>query len=474
MHSPDKTIPTIRQSFGLAPSITRTMAALGLSAAIAACHGAPPALASSSACASITRTPAPTTPALNAQTFDSAWTIIARSHWDPAYNGVNWKAVRDSLRPKAIAAPNVEALRSVLTAMVGTLGQSHFAIIPAEQNDRAQVGRDLNGDIGATIRDVDGAIVVTAARNDGPAYRAGIRAGVVIEGVDGCAIAKRRHQSDGKVDERRGKMEHWAAVMGRLRGPVGATVRISARDASGSRVAYAVIREPIAGTVTTIGNLPPMSARLESEQRLVDGRKIGIIRFNIWMPILSEGIRKAVDSLRGSDAIVLDLRGNVGGIGMMATGVAGYFVDTALTLGTLIQQGGTQRYVINPQRVNSQNQRVKPFAGPLAIVVDELSISTTEIFAGGLQALDRARVFGSQTPGEALPAVAEELPNGDVLYHAIANFLSAAGKPLEGTGVIPDVAVPVTRSQLVKGRDPALDAALRWAASAGSVQNRKP
>jgi carboxyl-terminal processing protease len=95
--------------------------------------------------------------------------------------------------------------------------------------------------------------------------------------------------------------------------------------------------------------------------------------------------------------------------------------------------------------------------------VDELSISTTEIFAGGMQALGRAQVFGVQTSGQALPSVPERLPNGDILYHAIADFLNPVGKPLEGAGVTPDHVVPLTRAALSARRDPALDAAIAWA-----------
>ncbi|MEO7997826.1 MAG: S41 family peptidase [Gemmatimonadaceae bacterium] len=405
---------------------------------------------------------------LNAATFDSAWSIIARSHWDSTYNGVDWKAVRDSLRPRALKARNQEELRSVLTQMLGTLRQSHFSIIPSEIGEGlGGQGRDQSGDIGATIRDVDGAILVTAVRPGGAAERAGIRPGAAIQAVDGCVVAARQKVAGVQMDERRAKMTHWAAVTPLLSGPVGDTVRILARNGAGKLVVYAVKREAVGGMFTKVGNLPAMPARLETERRVVGGKNIGVIRFNVWMTVLSEGIRLAVDSLRGSDGIVLDLRGNVGGVVVMVNGVAGHFVDTALTLGTMIRKGGTTRYIINPQRVNAQNKRVTPFAGPLAIVVDELSISTTEIFAGGLQSLNRARVFGAQTAGEAFPAVAERLPNGDILYHAIASFLSPTGSPLEGVGVVPDVAVPITRSQLLNGRDPALEAAVSWAASSG-------
>jgi len=100
----------------------------------------------------------------------------------------------------------------------------------------------------------------------------------------------------------------------------------------------------------------------------------------------------------------------------------------------------------------------------LALVVDPLSASTTEIFAGGLQGLGRATVFGTQSAGQALPSVPERLPNGDILYHAIADFVGPTGKQVEGDGVIPDRVTPLLRRALVEGQDPALAAAITWAA----------
>jgi len=116
---------------------------------------------------------------------------------------------------------------------------------------------------------------------------------------------------------------------------------------------------------------------------------------------------------------------------------------------------------------------VQPFAGPVAILVDALSGSASEVFAGGMQALGRARIFGATSLGGVLPARWERLPNGDVLYHAIADFITADGIVLEGRGVIPDEPVAVTRADLLAGKDPVLDAALRWIAAERSVRPKE-
>jgi len=112
------------------------------------------------------------------------------------------------------------------------------------------------------------------------------------------------------------------------------------------------------------------------------------------------------------------------------------------------------RFVVNP--------RLPAFRGPLAILVDGSSASTSEIFAGGMQDLKRARVFGTRTAGAALPSFIEKLPNGDGFQTAAADYISEGGKRLEGLGVTPDVVVAPTRDSLLAGRDVALEAAVNW------------
>jgi carboxyl-terminal processing protease len=106
--------------------------------------------------------------------------------------------------------------------------------------------------------------------------------------------------------------------------------------------------------------------------------------------------------------------------------------------------------------------RPKIYKGPVAILIDGLSASMSEIFAGGLKDLDRARVFGTTTAGAALPSQMEKLPNGDGFQFAMANYISTGGDVLEGTGVIPDEEIRPTRDQLLAGSDPVLEAAVTW------------
>ena len=102
-------------------------------------------------------------------------------------------------------------------------------------------------------------------------------------------------------------------------------------------------------------------------------------------------------------------------------GMAGWFIaQPDQNLGTLYMRDTTLKFVVNP--------RLTTFAGPLAILVDGTSASTSEIMAEGLKDLGRARIFGTRTAAAALPSVFEKLPNGDGFQYAIANYISEGGQ----------------------------------------------
>jgi carboxyl-terminal processing protease len=206
-----------------------------------------------------------------------------------------------------------------------------------------------------------------------------------------------------------------------------------------------------------------MFVRVESERkRTPAGGTAGLIAFNVWMTAVDARFQKAVDDFRRADGIVLDLRGNPGGLAAMLMGISGHFVAERKTLGVMKTRDSELSFFTNPRLVNSAGERVAPFAGPLAILVDAMSGSASECFTGGMQSIGRARVFGQPSMGQALPALFDRLPNGDVLIHAYGDFVTADGTRLEGRGVIPDEIQPLERNDLLSGHDRPLEAALAW------------
>ena len=136
----------------------------------------------------------------------------------------------------------------------------------------------------------------------------------------------------------------------------------------------------------------------------------------------------------------------------MAPGIAGVLGKEETSLGTMTMRSGTNRFFVNPQP--------NPYLGPVVIVTDGGSASTSEIFAGGLQELGRAVVVGEKTAGAALPSFFQKLPTGALFQYAIADFKTPKGALIEGRGVAPDIEVKLTRSSLLEGRDAQLEAAI--------------
>ncbi len=211
------------------------------------------------------------------------------------------------------------------------------------------------------------------------------------------------------------------------------------------------------GTLVHFGNLP--ESRLFFESRILPGGA-GYIRFNEFLDPATTmpKFEAAVKSFAKAPGIILDLRGNPGGIGIMAMGIAGFFIDKpGQKLGEMKMRQTTLQFVIFP--------RPETYAGRLAILVDENSASTTEILAGGLQDLKRARIFGTRTAGAALPSDIIRLPNGDGFQYAQASYTSVNGKILEGNGVTPDVLVHQTRESILADHDLVIEAADNWISS---------
>jgi carboxyl-terminal processing protease len=149
----------------------------------------------------------------------------------------------------------------------------------------------------------------------------------------------------------------------------------------------------------------------------------------------------------------------------MAMGIAGHFTPEISDLGEMRTRDTTLHFNTNPRRVSTTGVAVQPYTGPVAILVDDATASTSEIFAGGMQYLGRAKVFGERTAGAALPAIMLPLPNGDVFLHAVADYRLPNGNALEASGVKPDNARPYTRADFAREGDPALAEAVRWIAA---------
>jgi carboxyl-terminal processing protease len=401
-------------------------------------------------------------------TFDSAWSRIAHTHYDTAYGGVDWAGVRAELRPRAEAATTLGALRRVIGEMLQRLGESHYALIPREMADALDAGGGsgtaVTGDAGLAVRLVGDELLVWHVDAGGPADAAGIATGWTLLGVEGRRFADRvaALRALPAADQRTALTRLLYQANAELSGEAGRAMTLHLRDGAGRQVERSVTLQGTRGQLVRFGNLPPILASLEHELVPAGAGCAGVIRMNAWAVPLVPAFDRAIDAMRHCAGIVIDLRGNPGGVAGMVMGTAGHFLDDTLALGFMRTRTTELRFKANPRRVRDDGSAVTPYAGALAILVDEMSASTSEFFAGGLQGVGRARVFGTASAGQALPALLLRLPTQDVLMHVIADFTGPGGVRVEGRGVVPDVSVASSREDLLNQRDAPFSAALQW------------
>ncbi len=391
---------------------------------------------------------------LNAESFDYAWKTIRDKMWEPMPDGLDWQKVHDELLPKVEAAPTMDDARAIMRDMISRLKMTHFGIVAADVYDNVGGSAKGDGEPGMDVRALDGEAIVTRVEDGSSARKLGVKPGWRIVSIGGNPVApglKRISEEWGKSTLRDLLLAR--AVLRQLAGDIGQSKAVEFEDGSKKTHKLEIVLEAPRGNEAKFGFLPAQHVYFES--RRMD--KTAYIHFNMWLdPVhIAAQFADAVQSCMKCDGIVIDLRGNPGGLGAMSMGMAGWFIsDEQKQLGVMKTKNNELKFVVNP--------RPETFKGRVAILTDGLTGSTSEIFAGGMKDLGRARIIGTRSAGAALPSMFERLPNGDGFQYAVANYISEGGKPLEGIGVIPDDEVRLTRKALLDGHDPVLDAALSW------------
>ena len=391
----------------------------------------------------------------NLESFDKVWSTIDKVHWDEDRVGQTWDEARAKYRPQVEKAKSVGEVRGILNEMIEELGQSHFGIIAASSYDVVgDENKSGDGETGLSFRASDDGIIVSQVREGSSADKAGVRPGWALESI-----------GDKKAADLTEKMQ--AAAKGPMRyetiaglalpkiasGTVGETKQIVLRDGDGKTKELDLKLEPKPGKKTTFGHLPPI--HVDSKTKTLPG-KVGYYYFNAFLDpsrVMKE-FREAVHDDKHSGGIIIDLRGNIGGLGAMTMGMASEFSDQDSALGVMTTKGSKLKFFVT--------EHYDPVDCPVAVLIDECSISSAEIFSGGLQDLKLARLFGARTAGLALPSTIVKLPNGDGFQYAIADYHSASGRTLEKDGVTPDEEIPLTRELLLNDPDPVMSRAIEW------------
>ncbi len=317
---------------------------------------------------------------------------------------------------------SVLGLRSV-DDMISALRDPYTAYLGADEYKLLQheTASSYSG-IGVGMLPSSTGLVVASLHAGGPASNAGIRVGDRIVAINGRPVA---HLSI-------------ASTITHFSGPVGSHVRIDLVRA-GENLSFTVQRAVV--------HAPTVESRLVS----FTGRKWGVVHLSTFnfgaTPVLAHELRRLQSA--GAGGIVLDLRGNPGGLFTQAVSVASLFLNHGVIVSVL--------GLHHPLEVLHARAGVITKL-PLVVLVDRFTASSSEIVAAALRDNHRATLVGERTFGKALVQAVDVLGNGDALELTVAHYYTPLGADISSRGLIPQIHAvndPSTPS------DEALTAALR-------------
>jgi carboxyl-terminal processing protease len=191
----------------------------------------------------------------------------------------------------------------------------------------------------------------------------------------------------------------------------------------------------------------------------------GYVRFSEWSIGLTLRALAGIDELKDAPGLVIDLRSNPGGSVHAVNLMLEKLFATHTELGrATTRNGGPVTLFMGAIDVIALHREVRgnpdAYRGPVVVLVNALSASGSELFAGSLQAAGRAKIVGQTSCGCLLGFLGyAHVPGGAELAYSEVGFVLSNGRRIEGEGVVPDREVPLTLEDLRASRDRALEEA---------------
>ncbi len=387
--------------------------------------------------------------------FEIVWQTVNDEYPDPTFGGLDWNEVRDRYQPLIANAESDEAFYKLVNEMLFGLNVSHLAVIPHNAPEEIEPILSAEGSIGIDVRLIEGDATITSVIPESPGAQAGLRPGFIIQSINGTTIKQITEEREAGLttppfNDRNKRCNITGAILERVYGSPGSEISIIYLDERQEKQEKKIVRVGRGDRIVLSDELPPFFVEFETKHL---GDSIGYIRFNAFLPPIHEKFPQTIEKMSDASGLIIDLRGNPGGA---------FFVRKALAETLVRERTLFWRY---KSRNETRDVYLEPaetiYEGPVAVLVDVRSWSSSEEFAGGLQAIGRATIVGERTPGKVMVQREMELPNGALFIYPFEQTRTADDTILEGNGVVPDIEVTLDRILLMQGIDSQLEAAIQ-------------
>jgi carboxyl-terminal processing protease len=328
--------------------------------------------------------------------------------------------------------PNRQTLtRGAIRGMLQGLNDPHTIYIEPEpaRNEQTTLQGET-GDIGLNLDIKGGVLTIVAPIPGSPADKAGLRAGDIVLKIGEKEVALHTTPQE-------------AAAL--LRGPVGSKVSMQVRRIGEPKpMDLELVREKYA--------LPTVEAKV------LPNTSYGYIKITMETTETANEFNRALDTLKNQrvTGIVLDLRNNPGGLFPdPVLDIAGQFLkNNDVVLYEKYRDGTEKEYKAGSRRGATDLKVV--------VLVNNGTASAAEILAGALKDYGRGILIGEPTYGKGSVQSIRRLSDGSALHITTATWLTPKKKQIEGAGLQPDIAVPLTNESIQKGIDPQLNRAIEY------------
>jgi len=387
--------------------------------------------------------------------YDTVWQTVNEHHYDPTFGGLDWNEVHDRYLGLVGSVRDDAGFIKLLNEMLGELRLSHYAVFHVKEQVASGSPLISSGSIGLDVRLLDGKVVVTSVTPGLPAAEAGLKAGYLVESIDGIPVERIMAEADSAViptaDERGALSEVTDEVRRRLFGDAGTSVSLTYRDEAEMPHETTLPRRQRTGKTTIDEDLPPFYVDFLAK-RIDDN--IGYVSFNAFVAPVDERFGEAIDTLGDMRGLIIDIRGNPGGMHEVGEAIVSKLIRKETLFSIFRYRDETKEVVVQPSGTT--------FDGPVAVLIDVMNASASERFSGCIQSIGRAVVVGERSSGSVGPSDVKKLPNGASFMYLMAQSLTPDGTVLEGHGVIPDITVALDRATLLDGRDVQLERSIAY------------
>jgi len=387
--------------------------------------------------------------------FDTVWQTVNENHYDPTFGGVDWNEIYERYRKQAGALDNNVQFIELANKMLKELRLSHYAVFDVEKTANSGSPLMSEGTIGLVTRVIDNKVIAKSVKPESPAFNAGLRQGYQITAIDKVKVEQIIKDAEAShiphFNDRVLASSRNEAVLNCFFGEAESPVLVAFLDANGVEHEKEIIRNKRPDKIIMDENFPAVYVDFDS--KVIEGN-IGYICFSAFIPPVDAMFSKAIDSMADIEGLIIDIRGNPGGMHEVGEAIASKLVDERTLFSVFKTRDGVEEVYVEPDE--------PIYNGPVVVLIDVMNASASERFSACIQSIGRAAVVGEWSPGSVGPSDIKALPNGASFMFLVAQSLTPDGAVLEGHGVKPDITVSLDRDELLNGIDTQIERAIRY------------